>query len=218
MPKVTRKETAAAAAAPLREVPAAPSGMEVEAGEEQLPPKPSFGVLSAQEQAGSKVEFRRVSRPRRRSRSRGVGHAVLRGGGGQRAARQPPHTATAEPAVCGRGSERRRATPPPARPPLSPSPHTTPPRPPARPAPRAPDPRAAAPHDAAQGGVDAAVHTDHGPPQARHAHEPQDQKSGDQDHGGDAERGRAAEGRRLCARVPAGLRGGRGSSGLEGRG
>lgn len=60
---MTRKETAAAAAAPLQEVPST-SGMEIEAGEEQLPPKPSFGALSAQEQAGSKVEFRRVSRAR----------------------------------------------------------------------------------------------------------------------------------------------------------
>lgn len=59
MPKVTRKETAAAAAQPLQE--ASTSGMEIEAGEEQLPPKPSFGELSAQDQAGAKVEFRRVS-------------------------------------------------------------------------------------------------------------------------------------------------------------
>lgn len=57
MPKVTRKETAAA---PLLAVPA---GMEIEAGSEQLPPKPNFGALSAQDQAGNKVEFRRVSRP-----------------------------------------------------------------------------------------------------------------------------------------------------------
>ncbi|GBF88847.1 RNA-binding protein-like [Raphidocelis subcapitata] len=66
MPKVTRKETAAAAAAPLREVPAAPSGMEIEAGEEQLPPKPGFSALSAQEQAGNKVEFRRIPVPQHR--------------------------------------------------------------------------------------------------------------------------------------------------------
>ena len=62
MPKVTRKETAAA---PLQEVPST-SGMEVEAGEEQLPPKPSFGALSAKDQAGNKVEFRRVSAARAR--------------------------------------------------------------------------------------------------------------------------------------------------------
>ena len=59
MPKVTRKETAAAAAQPLQE--ASTSGMEIEAGEEQLPPNPGFGELSAQDQAGNKVEFRRVS-------------------------------------------------------------------------------------------------------------------------------------------------------------
>lgn len=58
MPKVTRKETAAA---PLQAVPSAAAGMEIEAGSEQLPPKPSFGALSAQDQAGNKVEFRRVS-------------------------------------------------------------------------------------------------------------------------------------------------------------
>jgi len=57
MPKVTRKESAAA---PLREVPST-AGMEIEAGEELLPPKPSFGALSAQHQTGAKVEFRRVS-------------------------------------------------------------------------------------------------------------------------------------------------------------
>lgn len=64
MPKVTRKETAAAAAQPLQE--ASTSGMEIEAGEEQLPPKPSFGALSAQDQAGNKVEFRRIPVPQHR--------------------------------------------------------------------------------------------------------------------------------------------------------
>ncbi len=53
MPKVTRKE----AEGPLREVPQA---MDVDDGG-QLPEKPTFAALSAQEQQGSKVEFRRVS-------------------------------------------------------------------------------------------------------------------------------------------------------------
>lgn len=62
MPKVTRKESAAA---PLREVPST-AGMEIEAGEELLPPKPSFGALSAQDQTGAKVEFRRIPVPQHR--------------------------------------------------------------------------------------------------------------------------------------------------------
>lgn len=65
MPKVTRKETAAD---PLQAVA---GGMEIEAGQEPLPPKPSFGALSAQDQAGNKIEFRRVSRGAARGRRRG---------------------------------------------------------------------------------------------------------------------------------------------------
>lgn len=50
MPKVTRKDTSG----PLQEA----VGMVVD--DEQLPVKPNFSALSAQEQAGGKVEFRRV--------------------------------------------------------------------------------------------------------------------------------------------------------------
>jgi hypothetical protein len=53
MPKVTRKETSG----PLQEA----VGMVVD--DEQLPAKPNFSALSAQEQAGGKVEFRRVRCP-----------------------------------------------------------------------------------------------------------------------------------------------------------
>jgi hypothetical protein len=51
MPKVTRQDTSG----PLQEA----VGMAVD--DEQLPTKPNFSALSAQEQAGGKVEFRRVS-------------------------------------------------------------------------------------------------------------------------------------------------------------
>jgi hypothetical protein len=50
MPKVSRKETAA----PLQEV----ASMVVD--DEQLPAKPNFSALSAQEKQAGKVEFRRV--------------------------------------------------------------------------------------------------------------------------------------------------------------
>lgn len=50
MPKVTRKETAQ----PLQQV----SAMVVD--DEELPIKPNFSALSAQEQQKGKVEFRRV--------------------------------------------------------------------------------------------------------------------------------------------------------------
>lgn len=50
MPKVTRKETSQ----PLQEA----SAMVVD--DEQLPVKPNFSALSAQEQQKGKVEFRRV--------------------------------------------------------------------------------------------------------------------------------------------------------------
>jgi hypothetical protein len=50
MPKVTRQDTSG----PLQEA----VGMAVD--DEQLPTKPNFSALSAQEQAGGKVEFRRV--------------------------------------------------------------------------------------------------------------------------------------------------------------
>jgi hypothetical protein len=53
MPKVTTKD----ARKPLQE--AAPAAMEV--GEEELPSKPMFSALTAKEQNGMKVEFRRVS-------------------------------------------------------------------------------------------------------------------------------------------------------------
>lgn len=53
MPKVTRKDMAG----PLQEA----VGMAVD--DEQLPAKPNFSALSAQDQAGGKVEFRRVSTP-----------------------------------------------------------------------------------------------------------------------------------------------------------
>jgi hypothetical protein len=76
MPKVTRKETRAEAAQPLQEA-ATTSGMEIEAGSEQLPPKPSFGALSAQEQAGNKVEFRRVSGGPRAAGGSDVGRALV---------------------------------------------------------------------------------------------------------------------------------------------
>lgn len=51
MPKVTRQDTSG----PLQEA----VGMAVD--DEQLPVKPNFSALSAQEQQGGKVEFRRVS-------------------------------------------------------------------------------------------------------------------------------------------------------------
>jgi hypothetical protein len=53
MPKVTRKDTSQ----PLQEV----SAMVVD--DEELPIKPNFSALSAQEQQKGKVEFRRVSGP-----------------------------------------------------------------------------------------------------------------------------------------------------------
>jgi hypothetical protein len=53
MPKVTTKD----ARKPLQA--AAPAAMEV--GEEELPGKPLFSALTAKEQNGMKVEFRRVS-------------------------------------------------------------------------------------------------------------------------------------------------------------
>lgn len=51
MPKVTRKDTSQ----PLQEA----SAMVVD--DEELPTKPNFSALSAQEQQKGKVEFRRVS-------------------------------------------------------------------------------------------------------------------------------------------------------------
>jgi hypothetical protein len=52
MPKVTKKDTEG----PLAEVP-----MEMERGEEEaLPQKPNFAALSAEDQQGKKIEFRRV--------------------------------------------------------------------------------------------------------------------------------------------------------------
>lgn len=51
MPKVTRKQTSQ----PLQEA----SAMVVD--DEELPMKPNFSALSAQEQQKGKVEFRRVS-------------------------------------------------------------------------------------------------------------------------------------------------------------
>ena len=87
MPKVTRKETKAAAAGPLREV-VMDDGIEagVEGGEEQattattaaadgaaaaasppaLPAKPAFKPLSEEDRAGARVEFRRVPVPQHR--------------------------------------------------------------------------------------------------------------------------------------------------------
>jgi hypothetical protein len=53
MPKVTRKDTSQ----PLQEV----SAMVVD--DEELPIKPNFSALSAQEQQKGKVEFRRVRFP-----------------------------------------------------------------------------------------------------------------------------------------------------------
>jgi hypothetical protein len=53
MPKVTKKDASSALAA-------APQQMDTDA--EALPVKPSFEALSAQEQSGNKVEFRRVRR------------------------------------------------------------------------------------------------------------------------------------------------------------
>lgn len=52
MPKASKKE----AELPLQE--AGPSGMDVEAG--TLPDKPSFAPLSATDEKGNKIEFRRV--------------------------------------------------------------------------------------------------------------------------------------------------------------
>ena len=54
MPKVTRKDASSALAD-------APQQMDTDA--ETLPVKPSFEALSAQEQSGNKVEFRRVRWP-----------------------------------------------------------------------------------------------------------------------------------------------------------
>jgi hypothetical protein len=55
MPKVTKKD----AEAPLQEVPLHDAAMEE--GEE-LPQKPNFAALSAKDQHGNKIEFRRVRR------------------------------------------------------------------------------------------------------------------------------------------------------------
>eukprot|EP00878_Enallax_costatus_P016344 GHUV01017144.1.p1 GENE.GHUV01017144.1~~GHUV01017144.1.p1 ORF type:complete len:144 (+),score=13.13 GHUV01017144.1:792-1223(+) len=56
MPKVTKKDTAG----PLQEA----VGMVID--DEQLPIKPKFSALSAQEQQGGKVEFRRIPVPQNR--------------------------------------------------------------------------------------------------------------------------------------------------------
>lgn len=61
MPKVTRKETAG----PLQEV----ASMAVD-DEQPLPAKPNFAALSAAEQQGGKVEFRRVRKGAGRCRCR----------------------------------------------------------------------------------------------------------------------------------------------------
>lgn len=157
MPKVTRK---AAAADPLQDVPST-SGMEVEvartavagaaaaevaaaagtsgaaagagAGGDSatLPPKPAFGALSAQEQAGNKVEFRRVRRrPRRVPPRRGEPMVSLSDGGAAGAPGRPPTALSAADA----GGARLQARPAqaPTAPLLSPAPPPLPLHPPSR--------------------------------------------------------------------------------------
>lgn len=56
MPKVSKKDTRT----PLQEVAPIPMDTNAEAGEAAGPSKPQFAPLSAYEQNGKKVEFRRV--------------------------------------------------------------------------------------------------------------------------------------------------------------